>query len=110
MQPVATIPTVLAPTKGQKVSFLDPLSIKWYWNPFDIPVTTFHLCIGTKEGTWDLLNGEVGLVDHFSFNLPPLPDSIKYIHIQLLYKTVVIEPHHAEEEACVVGRITVERA
>ena len=110
MPPVATIPTVLAPTMGQKVSFLDPLSIKWAYNPFDIQVTTFHLCIGTKEGNWDLLNGEVGRFDHFKFSLPDLPDSIKNIYIQLLYKTVVIETHHAEEEAFVVGRITVERA
>ena len=110
MLPVATIPTVLAPTMGQKVSFIDPFSIKWAWKPFDIQVTTFHLCIGTKEGTWDILNGEVGLVDSFSFSLSHLPDSINYIHIQLLYKTVVIETHHQAEEAFVVGRITVERA
>jgi hypothetical protein len=111
MPPVATIPTVLAPTNGQKVSFLDNFVLQWRWSPFDIPkVTTFHLCIGTKEGTWDILNGEVGLVDSFSLSLSSLPDSINFIHIQLLYKTVVIETHHQEEEAFVAGRITVERA
>jgi hypothetical protein len=113
MPAVATTPTVLAPTMGQKVSFIDPLSIKWDWNPNNIKVTTFHLCIGTKEGTWDILNGDVGLVGSFSLILPPLPDSIKHIHIQLLYKKLVIEDKNQkelEEEAFVAGRITVERA
>lgn len=110
MPPVVTTPAVVAPAMGQKVSFLDPLSITWDWDPGQMKVDKFHLCIGTKEGTWDLLNGEVGLVDHFSLILPPLPDSINYIHIQLLYKTVVIEEHHKEEEGFVAGRITVERA
>lgn len=110
MLPVVTTPTVLAPMMGQKVSFNDPILIQWDWNPIDIPVTKFHICIGTKEGNWNLVNGEVGLTDRFSFILPPLQDTDNQIHIQLLYKTVVIEKHHAEEEAFVVGRITVERA
>ena len=107
---VVTTPTVLAPTMGQKVSFNDPILIQWDWNPNEIPVTKFHLCIGTENGNWNLLNGEVGLFDRFSLILPPLPENINHIYIQLLYKTVVIEKHHAEEEAFVAGRITVDRA
>jgi len=116
MPPVVTTPTVLAPTMGQKVSFNDPILIQWDWNPIDIPVTKFHLCIGTEIGNWNIFSGDVGLSDRFSLILPPNlsslsnTNSINYVHIQLLYKTVVKEPHHAEEEAFVVGLITVERA
>ena len=110
MLKVITTPTILAPTMGQKVSFIDPILIQWDWNPKEILVTKFHLCIGTENGNWDLMNGEVGLFDRFSFVLPPLPGNINHIYIQLLYKTVVNEEHHAEEETFVAGRITVERA
>jgi hypothetical protein len=110
MPTVTTTPTILVPKMGQKVSFNDPILIRWDWNPNEIPVTKFHLCIGIENGNWNLLNGEVGLFDRFSLVLPPLPDNINQIYIQLLYKTVVNEKHHAEEEAFVAGRITVQRA
>ncbi|OAI45167.1 hypothetical protein AYO43_01810 [Nitrospira sp. SCGC AG-212-E16] len=109
MQTAVTAPTIRVPNNGDTVSFNDPILIQWDWNPNDIPVTKFHICIGTEEGNWNLVNGEVGLADRFSFILPPLYATANQIHIQLLYKTIITHPD-PEEETFLVARVTVNRA
>lgn len=110
MQTLVDTAKILSPTMGEKVNFDQPISIRWDWNPLNVPVTIFHICIGTEKGNWNLVNGEVGLTDRFSFILPPLQNTVNQIHIQLLYKTLVSDNDHTEEETFLVGRVTVERA
>lgn len=115
---VVDTPQILQPEMGQAVNFNEPITIRWDWNPMNVPVTQFHLCIGTARGDWNILDGEVGLFDRFSFVPPPLPAEVNQIHIQLVYRMMVTDHHpldqealsHTHEETFLAGRIAIERA
>ena len=110
MSTVVETAKLLSPTMGQKLHFDQPIFIQWDWNPLNISLTKFHVCIGTSYGNWDLVNGEVGVADRFAFITPPLPDTVNQIHILVLYKTSETVGDLTEEEAFLVGRVMVERA
>lgn len=106
MVAVIDAPVLLSPSDKERIDFNKPILIRWQWSNSS-PITTFHVCIGTEPGTWNVLNGEVGLTDHFYFTPPTLPDNINQLYIQVIYKMVVTEDHHAEEEAFRIGDVII---
>lgn len=110
MVPAVDTPIILTPSNNDTFNSERPILIQWKWSR-SLPVTNFHLCIGTKPGTWNRVDGELGLTDRFCFTPFPLPDDTNYLYIQLIYKIIVTEGDHTEEEAYRVGDvITLERA
>lgn len=110
MVTVIDTPVILSPSHHDTFDFEIPILIQWQWSPSS-PITNFHLCIGTKPGTWNMVNGEIGLTDRFCFTPFPVGEDTNHIYIQLIYKTIVTEDGHAEEETFRIGDvITLDRA
>lgn len=67
-------------TSSQK-NFDEAIQIRW---PNVVEKSSFHLCVGTGAGKWDILSGDVGNGRQQLLDLSDLPASVQAIYVQLI--------------------------
>ena len=66
-------------TSSQK-NFDQPIQIQW---PDVVEKSSFHLCVGTDAGKWDILSEDVGQTRQHLCDLSNLPASVQAVYVQL---------------------------
>jgi len=66
-------------TLSQK-NFDEPIQIRWP----DAKGSTFHLCMGTIPGQWDILSADVGKRRQQLIDLSDLPKDVRSVFVQLI--------------------------
>ena len=67
-------------TSSQK-NFADAIQIRW---PNVVEKSSFHLCVGTDAGKWDILSEDVGKKREYIVDLSHVPASVQKIYVELI--------------------------
>lgn len=75
---VTSIQTVLYPDQEESEKKFDqPIRIRWDGNG-DVN----HLCVGTADGNWDILSGDLGTREQQLFDFSDLSSSVETVFVQ----------------------------
>ena len=67
-------------TSSQK-NFAEAIQIRW---PNVVEKSSFHLCVGTDAGKWDILSEDVGKKREYIVDLSHVPAPVQKIYAQLI--------------------------
>ena len=75
------VQTVVYPSDtSSQNNFAEAIQIRWP----DVKRSTFHLCIGTTPGRWDILSADVGKRRQQLIDLSDVPTDIRSVYMQLI--------------------------
>ncbi len=78
---VTGVQTVIYPADTQSSKNFDqPIQIRWP----EVDGDSFHLCVGTDDGNWDLLSGHIGKRGQQLFDFSDVSSAIETIYVQLI--------------------------
>lgn len=88
-------------TSSQK-NFDEAIQIRWP----NVKGSTFHLCIGTIPGQWDILSADVGKRKQQLIDLSDLHEDIRSVSVQLI---AIADPMDEDDDSAAGEVITITR-
>ncbi|HEU4686044.1 MAG TPA: hypothetical protein VFS39_16175 [Nitrospira sp.] len=77
----AGVQTVIYPENAESTkTFEQPIQIRWP----EVDGNEFILCVGTSDGNWDILSGNLGKRQQQLFDFSDVPGSVQIIFVQLI--------------------------
>ena len=87
---------------SSQINFAEAIQIRWP----DVKGSSFHLCMGTTPGQWDILSADVGKRKQQLFDLSDVPKDVQSVYVQLI---TIADPTDEDDDGAVAEIIKITR-